>query len=58
MIKKVKNKWSLRKKKKKKKIFNANKFNESVNKQETDINKKLFKNYLSFQTPSALLKEL
>ena len=58
MIKKVKNKWSLRKKKKKKKIFNANKFNESVNKQETDINKKLFKNYLSFQTLSALLKEL
>ena len=54
----MKNKWSLKKKKKKKKIFNAYKFNEWVNKQETGINKKLFKNYFSFQTPSALLKEL
>ena len=53
----MKNKWSL-KKKKKKKIFNAYKFNEWVNKQETGINNKLFKNYFSFQTPSALLKEL
>ena len=40
------------------KIFNANKFNKWVNKQETDINKELFKNHFSFQTPSALLKEL
>ena len=39
-------------------IFHANKFNNSVNKQETSINKELFKNYFSFQTPSALLKEL
>ena len=54
---KINNKWSL-KKKKKKKIFNANKFNEWVNKQETNINKKLFQNYFFFQTPSALLKEL
>ena len=54
----MKNKWSLKKKKKKKKIFNAYKFNEWVNKQETGINNKLFKNYFSFQTPSALLKEL
>ena len=40
------------------KVFNANKFNKWVNKQETNINKKLFKNHLFFQTPSALLKEL
>ena len=52
----MKNKWSLKKKKKrKKKIFNANKFNKQVNKQETSINKELFKNHFSFQTPSALL---
>ena len=62
-IKKTKNKWSLKKKKKKKKkkwkkIFHANKFNKWVNKQETDINKELFKNHFSFQTPSALLKDL
>ena len=56
MIKKMKNNCSL--KKKKKKTFNTYKFNEWVNKQETSINKKLFKNYFSFQTPSALLKEL
>ena len=37
------------------KIFNAN---EWVNKQETSMNKELFKNHFSFQTPSALLKEL
>ena len=54
----MKNKWSLKKKKKTKKILNAYKFNEWVNKQETSINKKVFKNYFSFQTPSALLKEL
>ena len=46
------------KKEKKKKIFNTNKFNKWFNKQETDINKELFKNHFSFQTPSALLKEL
>ena len=39
-------------------ITDANKFNRWVNKQETKINKELFKNHLSFQTPSALLKEL
>ena len=54
----MKNNCSLKKKKKKKKTFNTYKFNEWVNKQETSINKKLFKNYFSFQTPSALLKEL
>ena len=42
----------------KEKIFNVNKFNKWVNKQETDINNKLFKNHFSFQTPSALFKEL
>ena len=39
-------------------ITDANKFNKWVNKQETKINKELFKKYFSFQTPSALLKEL
>ena len=39
-------------------ITDANKFNEQVNKQETKINKELLKNYFSFQTPSALLKDL
>ena len=41
-----------------KKIFNANQINKWVNNQETNINKKLFKNHFSFQTPSVLLKEL
>ena len=58
MIKKMKNNCSLKKKKKKKKTFNTYKFNEWVNKQETSINKKLFKNYFFFQIPSALLKKL
>ena len=39
-------------------ITDANKFNEWVNRQETKINKELFENYFSFQTPSALLKDL
>ena len=39
-------------------IYNANKFNKWVNKQETDINKELFKNHFIFQIPSALLKIL
>ena len=42
----------------KEQIFNLNKFNKWVNKQETDINKELFKNHFFFQTPSALLKDL
>ena len=33
-------------------------FNEQINKKETGINRELFKNYFSFQTPSALLKDL
>ena len=39
-------------------ITDVNKFNKWVNRQETKINKELFKNNFSFQTPSALLKEL
>ena len=39
-------------------LTDANKFNRWVNKQETKINKELFKNHLSFQTQSALLKGL
>ena len=58
MTKNMKKKWSLKKKKKKKKKFNANKFNKWVNKKEISVNKELFKNYFSFQTPSALLKEI
>ena len=54
----MKNKWSLKKNEKKKKIFNTNKFNKWVNKQETDINKELFKNHFFFQTPSSLLRYL
>ena len=38
-------------------IFNMNKFNTWVNKEETDMNKELFKNHFFFQTPSALLKD-
>ena len=44
--------------KEKERIFNVNKFNKWVNKQETYINKELFKNYFFLQRPSALLKEL
>ena len=32
--------------------------NGLINKKQETINKELFKNYFSFQTPSALLKEL
>ena len=39
-------------------IFDMNKFNKWVNKQETDINKELFKNHFFFQTPSSLLRYL
>ena len=39
-------------------ITDANKFNEWVNKEETKINKELFKIYFPFQTPSALFKDL
>ena len=56
-MKNMKNKWSL-KKEEEETITDANKFNEWVNRQETKINKELFENYFSFQTPSALLKDL
>ena len=48
----------MKKKEEEETITNANQYNEWVNKQETKINKELFKSYLSFQTPSPLLKEL
>ena len=36
----------------------ANAFNEWINKKETDINKELFKKYLSFRRPSSMVKYL
>ena len=53
----------MKKKKKKKKkeeerIFNVDKFNEWVNKQETSMNAELFKKHLNFQRPSDMLKFL
>ena len=39
-------------------IFNVNKFNEWVNKQETSINTELFKKHFNFQRPSDMLKFL
>ena len=51
----MKNKWSL---KKKKKIFNANEFNKWVNKQETSINQELFLKYFNFPRPSDMFKYL
>ena len=38
--------------------IDANEFNESIIKEETDTNKELFKKYFYYQTPSALLKDL
>ena len=53
MIEIMRNEWSLKKKKKKEeRTFNATKFNEWVNKQETDINRELFKKHFNFQRPS------
>ena len=39
-------------------IFNVNKFNEWVNKQETSINTELFKKHFKIQRPSDMLKYL
>ena len=39
-------------------IFNVNKFNEWVNKQETSINTELFKKHFKIQRPSNMLKYL
>ena len=54
----MKKKWSLKKKKKKKKYLMQINLINGLIKQEISINKELFKNYLSFQTLSALLKEI
>ena len=40
------------------KTIDANEFNESIIKEETDTNKKLFKKYFYYQTPPVLLKDL
>ena len=39
-------------------ITDANEFNKWVNKQETDINNELFKNYFKFQRPSDMFRNL
>ena len=54
-LKKNKNK---KKKNKIKKAIDVNKFNESIIKEETKINKELFNKHFHYQTPSALLKDL
>ena len=36
----------------------ANAFNEWINKEETDINKELFKRHFNFRKPSSMLKDL
>ena len=47
-----------KKKNKIKKAIDVNKFNESIIKEETKINKELFNKQFHYQTPSALLKDL
>ena len=42
----------------KKEETDANVFNEWINKEETDINKELFKKHFSFQRPSSMFKDL
>ena len=46
------------KEKQDKKAIDVNKFNESIIKEETKINKELFNKQFHYQTPSALLKDL
>ena len=46
------------KEKQDKKAIDVNKFNESIIKEETKINKELFNKHFHYQTPSALLKDL
>ena len=53
-----KNKKKNKKKKQEKTKADANEFNKWVNKQETDINNELFKNYFKFQRPSDMFKTL
>ena len=36
----------------------ANAFNERINKEETDINKELFKKHFNFQRPGSMLKDI
>ena len=47
-----------KKKNKIKKAIDVNKFNESIIKEETKINKELFNKHFHYQTPSALSKDL
>ena len=47
-----------KKKNKIKKAIDVNKFNESIIKEETKINKELFNKHFHYQKPSALLKDL
>ena len=59
MIKTMRNEWSFKKKEEEEEtIFNVNKFNAWVNKQETSINTELFKKYFKIQRPSNMLKYL
>ena len=53
-----KNKKKNKKKKQEKTKTDANEFNKWVNKQETNINNELFKNYFKFQRPSDMFKNL
>ena len=46
------------KEKQDKKVIDVNKFNESIIKEETKINKELLNKHFHYQTPSALLKDL
>ena len=41
-----------------KRITNANEFNESIIKKETDVNEELFKRYFNFQRPSDIFNFL
>ena len=47
-----------KKKNKIKKAIDVNKFNESIIKEETKINKELFNKHFHYQTPSELSKDL
>ena len=57
-LKKNKKKNNKNKKKNDEKTIDVNKFNESIIKEETGINRELFNKHCHYQTPSALLKDL
>ena len=57
-LKKNKKKNKKNKTKKDEKTIDVNKFNESIIKEETGINRELFNKHCHYQTPSALLKDL